>query len=46
MRQPPSEESIAVLVSMGFSREIVIQALERTNNDVNLATNLLLDGSM
>jgi len=42
-RAPPSEEHIQILTSMGFSREEVIRALERCNNDVQLATNLLLD---
>jgi len=42
---PVSEDSILLLTSMGFSRETVIQALRRTNNDVHLATNILLDST-
>jgi len=38
-----SEESIELLTSMGFSRDRVIQALARCHNDIQLATNVLLD---
>jgi len=41
--QPPSEDSISALTSMGFSRDAVVMALQRTNNDLQLATNVLLD---
>jgi len=41
---PPSEDSIQALTSMGFSRDASVQALQRTNNDLQLATNILLDG--
>lgn len=41
--QPP-EESIAMLVSMGFDRNRAIQALTQARNDVTAATNLLLEG--
>ncbi|VAH80839.1 unnamed protein product [Triticum turgidum subsp. durum] len=39
----PMESSIATLVSMGFDRASAIQALALTNNDVNLASNILLE---
>ncbi|CAG2109829.1 unnamed protein product [Medioppia subpectinata] len=35
-------ESVTALVEMGFSRQNVVRALERSNNDMNLATNILL----
>merc|ERR1739848_90857 len=38
----PSEENINLLMEMGFSRERVVQALIETNNDVQLATVILL----
>jgi len=41
--RPPDEEAISVLTGMGFSRQDALQALQSTNNDVQLATNLLLD---
>jgi len=37
------ESSIAMLVSMGFDRASAVQALALTNNDVNLASNILLE---
>ena len=43
--QAPNEQTIQTLTSMGFSRESVIQALRRANNDVTVATNILLDSS-
>ncbi|KAL5546625.1 hypothetical protein UlMin_006312 [Ulmus minor] len=39
----PSEDSIATLVSMGFDRNHARQALTRARNDVNVATNILLE---
>uniref|UniRef100_A0ACD5WGU7 Uncharacterized protein n=1 Tax=Avena sativa TaxID=4498 RepID=A0ACD5WGU7_AVESA len=39
----PMESSIAMLVSMGFDRASAVQALALTNNDVNLASNILLE---
>nr|GMD59213.1 rhomboid-like protein 20 [Ipomoea batatas] len=39
----PPEESITTLVSMGFDRNSARQALIRARNDVNAATNLLLE---
>ncbi|XP_044350547.1 rhomboid-like protein 20 isoform X2 [Triticum aestivum] len=39
----PTESSIATLVSMGFDRASAIQALALTTNDVNLASNILLE---
>ena len=38
----PSEENINLLMEMGFTRERVVQALRETNNDVQLATVILL----
>ncbi|PSS20987.1 Rhomboid-like protein [Actinidia chinensis var. chinensis] len=39
----PSEDSIATLVSMGFERNSARQALVHARNDVNAATNILLE---
>ncbi|XP_041024627.1 rhomboid-like protein 20 [Juglans microcarpa x Juglans regia] len=39
----PSEDSIATLVSMGFDRDSARQALVQARNDVNVATNILLE---
>ncbi|KAG8367822.1 hypothetical protein BUALT_Bualt16G0112600 [Buddleja alternifolia] len=39
----PPEDSIATLVSMGFERNSARQALIRARNDVNAATNILLE---
>ncbi|KAL3715690.1 hypothetical protein ACJRO7_007430 [Eucalyptus globulus] len=39
----PSEESVATLVSMGFDRNSARQALAQARNDVNTATNILLE---
>ncbi|XP_019199657.1 PREDICTED: rhomboid-like protein 20 [Ipomoea nil] len=39
----PPEESITTLVSMGFDRNSARQALIRARNDVNAATNILLE---
>ncbi|XP_031115708.1 rhomboid-like protein 20 [Ipomoea triloba] len=39
----PPEESITMLVSMGFDRNSARQALIRARNDVNAATNILLE---
>ncbi|KAK9124831.1 hypothetical protein Scep_013677 [Stephania cephalantha] len=39
----PPESSIATLVSMGFDRNSARQALMQARNDVNVATNLLLE---
>ncbi|XP_059428291.1 rhomboid-like protein 20 [Corylus avellana] len=39
----PSEDSIATLVSMGFDRNSARQALVQARNDVNVATNMLLE---
>ncbi|KAF2588349.1 hypothetical protein F2Q70_00041003 [Brassica cretica] len=39
----PSEEAIATLVSMGFDRNAARQALVHARNDVNAATNILLE---
>lgn len=42
MVEPP-EQSIATLVSMGFDRNIARQALVQARNDINVATNVLLE---
>jgi len=42
---PPSNESIEMLTSMGFSRQAVMDALARCNNNVEMATHILLDQS-
>ncbi|XP_010505880.1 PREDICTED: rhomboid-like protein 18 [Camelina sativa] len=39
----PSEEAIATLVSMGFDQNAARQALVHARNDVNAATNILLE---
>ncbi|KAI4348592.1 hypothetical protein L6164_009300 [Bauhinia variegata] len=39
----PPEDSIATLVSMGFDRNSARQALVHARNDVNVATNILLE---
>uniref|UniRef100_A0A1J3FS35 Ubiquitin-associated domain-containing protein 2 n=1 Tax=Noccaea caerulescens TaxID=107243 RepID=A0A1J3FS35_NOCCA len=39
----PSEEAIATLVSMGFDQNAARQALVHARNDVNSATNILLE---
>ncbi|XP_071949498.1 ubiquitin-associated domain-containing protein 2-like isoform X2 [Antedon mediterranea] len=41
-QQPPAEDKIVQLIEMGFSRSDVLQALSVVNNDVTMATNLLL----
>ncbi|OVA02001.1 Ubiquitin-associated domain/translation elongation factor EF-Ts [Macleaya cordata] len=39
----PPEDSIATLVSMGFDRNTARQALIQARNDINTATNILLE---
>lgn len=39
---PVTEEQVAVLVEMGFSRTNAVEALHASNNDLNMATNFLL----
>ncbi|KAK9987128.1 hypothetical protein SO802_032079 [Lithocarpus litseifolius] len=39
----PPEDSIATLVSMGFDRNSARQALVHARNDINVATNILLE---
>ncbi|KAG8452050.1 hypothetical protein GDO86_004009 [Hymenochirus boettgeri] len=39
---PASEEQVAQLMEMGFSRVDVLNALRASNNDINIATNFLL----
>ncbi|XP_074320561.1 rhomboid-like protein 20 [Silene latifolia] len=39
----PSEDSISMLVSMGFDRDNARQALAQARNDINVATNILLE---
>jgi len=41
--QPPTDESIELLSNMGFSRQDVVEALTRSNNNVEIATHILLD---
>lgn len=41
--QEPPEDSIATLVSMGFDRNSARQALVHARNDINAATNILLE---
>ena len=40
--EAPSEENVNFLTGMGFSRERVVRALQTTGNNVEAATNLLL----
>ncbi|KAF4526996.1 hypothetical protein B566_EDAN001543 [Ephemera danica] len=42
MQQQGSEEQVALLVDMGFDRASVLDALRAANNDLTMATNLLL----
>lgn len=42
MPEPP-ESSIATLVSMGFDGNAARQALMQARNDLNVATNILLE---
>lgn len=44
VRTTISEEQVTTLTGMGFDREAALQALHRANGDVNIATNLLLEG--
>ncbi|KAI1899596.1 hypothetical protein AGOR_G00063420 [Albula goreensis] len=39
---PVSEEQVAMLMEMGFSRMDALEALRASNNDLNMATNFLL----
>lgn len=39
----PPEDSIAMLVSMGFDRNSAREALMHARNDINVATNILLE---
>ncbi|KAJ8253396.1 hypothetical protein GJAV_G00212480 [Gymnothorax javanicus] len=41
-RPPVSEEQVAMLMEMGFSRTDALEALRVSNNDLNMATNFLL----
>lgn len=41
----PPEESIVMLVSMGFDENAARQALVQARNDINIATNILLEAS-
>jgi len=45
VHQAPSEDNIRALTDMGFTRESVLQALQTAQNDVQLATNILLDAN-
>ncbi|KAI4813171.1 hypothetical protein KUCAC02_024517 [Chaenocephalus aceratus] len=39
---PVAEEQVALLVEMGFTRTDALEALRASNNDINMATNFLL----
>jgi len=39
---PPSEEAVELLLSMGFERQAVIQALQQTDNNIEAAANRLM----
>jgi hypothetical protein len=41
----PSEDNIQVLTGMGFERSQAVRALERSGNNLDRATNILLDAS-
>jgi len=43
VRAAPTAESIEMLISMGFPRQAVLDALARCNNNVEMATHVLLD---
>lgn len=43
--QPPSQANIDQLTAMGFEREMVVRALQQTNNNVEQALDRLLTGS-
>jgi Holliday junction resolvasome RuvABC DNA-binding subunit len=40
-----NDENVTTLVEMGFDRQNVIRALQRSNNSIELATNILLSES-
>lgn len=42
---PVAEEQVQRLIEMGFDRQSVIRALRNSNNDINLATSILLTES-
>lgn len=42
----PAEASIVTLVSMGFDRDSAARALVQARNDINVATNILLEGQL
>jgi len=41
--EPPSEENITTLMGMGFTREEAVNALTQTRNNLNAASNVLID---
>jgi len=43
--EQPSDQNIAFLMTLGFSQEQATEALRRSQNNLQLATNLLLDGT-
>ncbi len=43
--ESPSEENINSLMGLGFDRDTVVQALERTGNNLEQAANRLLGGN-
>jgi len=44
--EPPSDESIATLMALGFDREHVMRALQASSNNVDIAANRLLAGGL
>eukprot|EP00850_Spirogloea_muscicola_P013098 SM000087S23380 [mRNA] locus=s87:371640:378474:- [translate_table: standard] len=42
---PPSAEALATLEAMGFPRELALRALAQARNDLNVATNILLEST-
>eukprot|EP00850_Spirogloea_muscicola_P003229 SM000013S26398 [mRNA] locus=s13:167482:173942:- [translate_table: standard] len=42
---PPSAEALATLEAMGFPRDLALRALAQARNDLNVATNILLEST-
>eukprot|EP00850_Spirogloea_muscicola_P010850 SM000065S20199 [mRNA] locus=s65:243612:249564:- [translate_table: standard] len=42
---PPSAEALATLEAMGFPRDLALRALAQARNDLNVATNMLLEST-
>lgn len=45
-RGPPDEDALHALLSMGFDRTAAVRALAVANNDVTLASNILVESQM